>query len=180
MITLVTGNPDKLREFQAIFPDGIELATKKLDIAEIQGEKADPYEIVRAKLKSAYSLIKGPVIVEDTSAELDCLKGLPGPFIKFFEARLGPDALWQLAQHSNNHSAIIRSVMGYKDADCEIIVEGAVNGKVVLPVGKNGFGFDCVFVPEGYDITTAQMSSEEKNKVSWRAKATKALAEAIF
>lgn len=180
MITLVTGNPDKLAEFRSIFPPEIELTTRKLKIPEIQGEEFTPREIVEAKLRSAYELIDGPVIVEDTSAELDCLNGLPGPFIKAFEAKLGADALWRLARFHDDHRATIRSVMGYKDNTRELIVEGVVRGKVVPPIKGNGFGFDCVFMPDGYDIRTSQMTPEQKNAISWRGLATTALARAIF
>ncbi len=73
-LTLVTGNLDKLTELQAVFPPEVELTHRKLDIVEIQGE---PSEIVIDKLQRAYEAVKGPVIVEDVSAELACHNGLP-------------------------------------------------------------------------------------------------------
>lgn len=66
-IVLVTGNPGKLRELQAIFPSDIGLSSKALDIVEIQGESHD---IVSDKLERAYQQVGKPVIVEDVSAEL--------------------------------------------------------------------------------------------------------------
>jgi len=179
-ITLVTGNLNKLKELQAIFPAEANLANAKLDIAEIQGENADPHEILEDKLRKAYELVGGPVIVEDVSAELDCLNGMPGPFVKFFEKRLGKGALWELAKHADDKHATIRCVMGYFDGHRLEIADGVVGGTIVAPRGENGFGFDFVFVPEGHDRTTAEMSAEEKNQISWRALAAQELAQRVF
>lgn len=179
-ITLVTGNLHKLTELQAIFPAEANLTHAKLDIDEIQGENADPHEILEDKLKKAYAIVKAPVIVEDVSAELNCLNGLPGPFVKFFEKKLGKAALWILAQHAADKGATMRCVMGYYDGSRLEVVDGAVAGTIVAPRGENGFGFDFVFVPEGHDRTTAEMTAAEKNKISWRGVAARELAARLF
>ncbi len=77
---LVTGNPNKLRELIAIAPADLSFDTRDLDIAEIQS--LDQYEIVRDKLVKAYAVVKSPVMLEDVSAELASLNGLPGRLIK--------------------------------------------------------------------------------------------------
>ena len=179
-VTLVTGNLNKLAELQAIFPASVDLVHAKLDIDEIQGESADPHEILEDKLRKAFEIVSAPVIVEDVSAELSCLNGLPGPFVKFFEKRLGKGALWQLAQHADDKSATMRCVMGYYDGVRLEIVDGAVHGTIVAPRGENGFGFDFVFVPDGHDRTTAEMSADEKNQISWRGRAARELSKRIF
>ena len=179
-ITLVTGNLHKLAELQAVFPAEANLTHAKLDIDEIQGENADPHEILEDKLKKAYAIVKAPVVVEDVSAELDCLNGLPGPFVKFFEKKLGKAALWILAKNADDKGATMRCVMGYYDGSRLEVVDGTVAGTIVAPRGENGFGFDFVFVPEGYDRTTAEMTAEEKNKISWRGLAARELADRLF
>lgn len=171
-VTLVTGNPNKLVELEAVFPPSVELTPQALDVVEIQGE---PRDIVVDKLKKAYELVEGPVIVEDVSAELDCQNGLPGPYIKYYEKKLGKGALWQLAEHADDKSVTIRCSMGFFDGDSIIIEEGVVSGTVVSPRGEHGFGFDFVFVPDGHTRTTAEMSAEEKNEMSWRGLAARAL-----
>lgn len=176
-ITLVTGNPNKLSELQAIFPPEVELTHADIDITEIQGE---PDEVVADKLQKAYEAVGSPVIVEDVSAELACHNGLPGPYIKHYEKKLGKGALWTLAQHAVDKSVIIRCTMGYFDGDVKIIEEGVVNGTVVPPRGENGFGFDFVFVPEGQTKTTAEMAPAEKNQISWRGLATRALVARLY
>ncbi|MDZ7786531.1 MAG: non-canonical purine NTP pyrophosphatase, partial [Candidatus Saccharibacteria bacterium] len=177
-ITLVTGNSHKLKELQAIFPPELHLMSKKLELEEIQGDGI-PENIVKDKLTRAYAEIGTPVIVEDVSAELACLNGLPGPFIKFFEGKLGKGALWKLAKHHDDTSATIRCIMGYFDGHATRLVEGALKGEIVPPRGKNGFGFDFVFIPDGYDRTMAEMSPSEKNALSHRAMATRRLVKQL-
>src|SRR5438045_2313399 len=94
-ITLVTGNPGKLRELQALLPTYFAFEAHALDLPEIQS--LDPQEIVTDKLQRAYEVIKAPVIVEDVSAGVDELRGLPGPFFKFFEKALGKEALLRIS-----------------------------------------------------------------------------------
>lgn len=178
-ITLVTGNPNKLAELRAVFPAHIQLQHAKLDLPEIQGDTGDPTEILKDKLERAYKAVGGPVIVEDVSAELDCLNGLPGPFVKFFEQKLGVQALWILARHAEERGATIRCTMGYFDGTLQKIVDGTVRGTIVPPRGGNGFGFDFVFMPDGHQRTTAEMTPEEKNSISWRGRAARALADQV-
>lgn len=168
VITLVTGNPDKLRELKAIAPAGLEFTTHSVDLAEIQS--LDLNEIVEDKVKRAYEVIKGPVIVEDVSAGLDDLAGLPGPFYKFFQEKLGDTILVKLASISSD-KVTIRCLAAYYDGKTILFGEGVIHGKVVEPRGENGFGFDPVVVPEGDHRTMAELLPEEKNKISHRGQA---------
>lgn len=172
-VYFVTGNKGKWQELQAMFPDEINLLAHDLDLPEIQS--MDPEEIVRDKLERAFAVLKKPVIVDDVSAELAHLNGLPGPFIKYFGTTLGKGALWKLVGHTDNHSILTRCTLGYYDGKTYHIVHGEVAGKVVPPRGENGFGFDFVFVPKGEIRTTAEMPLEEKNQKSHRAVASKKL-----
>jgi non-canonical purine NTP pyrophosphatase (RdgB/HAM1 family) len=173
-ITLVTGNPNKLRELQAVFPDNLDVAAVSLDISEIQS--LDLHEIVHNKLRSAYEQIKRPVIVEDVSAEIEKLQGLPGPFIKFFEEQLGRGALYKLAGEG---SVKIICCMGFFDGEREIIVDGILEGTIVSPRGTEGFGFDVVVVPKGHSQTLAELGLDTKNKISHRRKAALLLSKQI-
>lgn len=174
---LVTGNPGKLRELQAIFPMSVKLRARELDLSEIQS--MDSEEIIRDKLDRAFAEIKKPVIVEDVSVELGCLNGLPGPFIRYFEERLGRGALHELTRHYDDKSVLARCTMGYFDGEDRYIVHGEMRGTVVAPRGENGFGFDFVFVAEGQTKTNAELSPEEKNKISHRARAVEQLVKAL-
>jgi inosine triphosphate pyrophosphatase len=176
-IYFVTGNKGKWQELKAMFPAGITLLAHDLDLPELQS--MDSEEIVRDKLERAFAVLKKPVIVDDVSAELAHLNGLPGPFIKYFETTLGKGALWELVRHTDNHALLTRCTLGYFDGETYHIVHGEVTGKVVPPRGENGFGFDFVFVPEGETRTTAELPIEEKNHKSHRAMASKKLLKAL-
>ncbi len=171
-ITIVTGNPNKLKEIRRLAPTSFELAMQKLDLPEIQS--MDLHEIVRDKLQRAYEAIGTPVIVEDVSAGLDNLGGLPGPFFKFFEQRLGSQALLHLSKKPGE-PITITCTAGYYDGHEMTIVDGVIHGTVVKPCGDNGFGFDPVVVPDGESRTMAEMSAREKNAISHRGQAFRAL-----
>ena len=168
-ITLVTGNPNKLKELKAIASDHIEIASREVDLVEIQS--LDLHEIVEDKVKRAYDIIQGPVIVEDVSAGLDDLEDLPGPFYKFFREKLGDLILVQLSGIAKSNKLTIQCLAAYYDGENLLFGHGIIKGTAVEPRGENGFGFDPVVVPNGQDRTMAEMSAEEKNKISHRGKA---------
>lgn len=172
---IVTGNENKKKELQKVFPADVVLDFVQLDLDEIQS--LDSHEIIRHKLREAYRNIKEPVIVEDVSAELENLNGLPGPFMKFFEQRLGADALYKLSYEG----AKVRIVctMGYFDGNREIIVDGFVSGTITAPRGGSGFGFDPVVVPDGYDKTYAELGDVIKNSISHRYRAAVLMADRL-
>lgn len=171
-ITLVTGNKSKLAEWQRLMPAEFELKTADVDLPEIQS--LDLEEIIRDKVRRAYEQLKSPVIVEDVSAGLDNLGGLPGPFIKFFEKRLGMDALFQLASAAGDPATVYCSV-AYYDGEKLLTATGEVHGSVVPTRGEHGFGFDKNFVPAGQPRTYGEMSPAEKDSLSHRAQAVRAL-----
>ncbi len=171
-ITLVTGNPGKLKEWQAILPanSDIKFVMQELDLPEIQS--MDLQAIVEDKLSRAYDVLKVPVVVDDVSIGLDGMANLPGPFFKFYEKALGPTALLQLAKKPGEAATIICTI-GYYDGKQKIYAVGKVHVSVVEPMGGNGFGFDQVVVPEGQTRTFAEMSPAEKNAISHRQMAIK-------
>jgi inosine triphosphate pyrophosphatase len=173
-ITIVTGNPNKLKELEKVLPASLKLTARKLDLDEIQS--LDLHEIVRHKLRQAYEQVVGPVIVEDVSAELAKLNGLPGPFVKYFEQQLGKGALYTLGGEGRVR---IICTIGYYDGITEHIVDGVLEGRIVAPRGEEGFGFDFVIIPDGYDKTMAELGLDVKNTISHRYQAAKALAEML-
>jgi len=83
-IYFVTGNKNKFEEIKSIIPELIQL---DLEVPEIQ--ELDAKEVIKFKLTEAVKIHQGRFIVEDTSLYLDCLKGLPGPLIKWFMKTIG-------------------------------------------------------------------------------------------
>lgn len=167
-ITMVTGNPNKLKELQAMAPADIEFAVRSIDLPEIQS--LDLHAIVEDKAKRAYKIINGPVIVEDVAAGLDELAGLPGPFYKFFREELGDEILLKLAKISSDKVTICCTAAFY-DGKQVLFGDGEIRGTIVFPRGVHSFGFDPFVVPEGYKHTMAEMTPEQKNTISHRGQA---------
>jgi len=175
-IFLVTGNAHKLAEWRRLLPDDIHIESVDIDLPEIQS--INPEEIVADKAKRAYEVVGKPVIVEDVSAGLSKLGGLPGPFVKFFIKTLGQDVLHILA--GNEHeAATVSCAVAYYDGEDLITVRGDVKGSVVASRGDGGFGFDKTFVPDGRSLTYAEMTPDEKDTVSHRSVAIRLFVSAL-
>jgi inosine triphosphate pyrophosphatase len=164
--TVVTSNKDKLDELHRLIPKHIEFDHHNLDLPEIQS--LDLREIITDKAQRAYDILKRPVLVEDVAAGLDALNGLPGPFIKFFNEQLGKDALYKLS--NGGGAATVYCTIAYYDGQKLLIGQGQVNGHVG-PRRKDGFGFEVVFVPNGYEQTFAEMPDNLKDSLSHRGRA---------
>src|SRR5690606_20154 len=128
----------------------IELAHHPLDLDEIQS--ADPRVVTEHKARQAYEIVKRPVLIEDTSAGLVALGGLPGPFMKFFiELDNGLEKLCRMADGFEDRSAYAVGIYAYFDGQDLKIFEGRLDGKIAdHPRGESGFGWDRIFEPEGY------------------------------
>ena len=117
-------------------------------------------------------------IVEDTSLYFDCLNGLPGPLIKWFIKTIGNDGLFNIVEKFGNTSAEAKTIIGYAKSPEEIYYfEGSITGKIVSPTGKSGFGWDPIFQPKGYSKSFAELTKDEKNKISMRRIALNKLKE---
>lgn len=176
-LTFVTGNAKKLEELISIlgksFPK--EIISQKVDLPELQGEIDD---ICIKKCKEASRYVNGPVIVEDTCLCFNALKGLPGPYIKWFLDKLGPDGLFNLLAGFGDKSAVAVCTFAYhsgKDDDEVKLFQGKTEGIIVSPRGPRDFGWDPCFQPLGYDKTYAELSKTTKNSISHRFKALDAM-----
>lgn len=174
--TLVTGNQGKLNEWKRLTPGSFNIDAVDIDLDEIQS--LDLEEIITHKAKQAYEVIKKPVIVEDISAGISSLNGLPGPFIKFFIKSLGDDALKILSKGDDDTARVTCVIACYDGKDMLTVIEH-VDGSIVSARGDNGFGFDKGFIPNGQEKTYGEMTPEEKDKISHRSKAIKAFASKI-
>jgi len=169
----ITGNKGKLAEVQSILGD---VEALDIDLPEIQS--LDAHEIIKAKLEEAQKHQTGEFIVEDNSLYLEGIKGLPGPLIKWFMKTVGNDGLYKMAETFGNFNAEAKVIIGYSNSQKEIsFFEGNTKGTIVSPRGNEGFGWDPIFQPEGYDKTFGELSAEEKNSFSMRKIAVEKLKE---
>ncbi|XP_034938485.1 inosine triphosphate pyrophosphatase [Chelonus insularis] len=176
-IVFVTGNAKKLQEVVAIlgkeFPR--EVTSRSIDLPELQG---DSRSISISKCKAAMEIIKGPVIVEDTCLCFNAMKGLPGPYIKYFLEKLGPEGLVTMLSGWEDKSAEAICTFAYSSGNPEeeiILFEGKTQGTIVSPRGPGDFGWDPIFQPNGYLETYAELPKSVKNAISHRSKALEQL-----
>ena len=169
-IVVVSSNAGKIAEINDIL--GTNHQVSAIDIPEIQSLDLD--EVITAKAKAAFAKIKKPILVADVSLEIEGLGGLPGTFVKFFLKTLGAEKTVQLVKGSRRTK--VTDAVAIYDGKTLKIFKGTVWGRVVPKSrGKNGFGFDFVFIPDGYNKTYSQMPTSLKNQISHRAEALKKL-----
>lgn len=172
-IYFITGSAGKFAEMSSLIP-GIEQL--KLHLNEIQS--LDPQVVIEHKLNQASVHHDSRFIVEDTSLIINALGQLPGTLIKWFEESLGLDGIAALASKYPDQSAIARTVIGYRNEKGESrYFIGETKGKIVAPRGAGGFGWDDIFMPEGYEETFSQLGPEKKNQLSMRRLAATQLAD---
>ncbi len=169
-VVLVSSNPNKVREYREITQGKMNLSFYKSDLPEIQS--VSPAEVAEYKIIEAYKLIRRPIIVEDTALHLEAWNGFPGALIKWFEEYLGTGGILNLLENKNRN-AEAKCVIAYFDGREISYFEGSVKGKITEERKGNNkldFGFDPIFVPDGYEKTFSELG-EEKNLISHRRKA---------
>lgn len=160
MITFITGNQSKADYLAKYLGHPVE--HQKLDLDELQS--LDLKTIVEHKVKQAYDIVRSPVLVEDVSLEFTALGRLPGTFIKFFVEEMPFETICRLLD-GMDRSAIAKCTFGYYDGQTLQLFYGSLEGQISeYPRGENGFGWDKIFIPEGYDITRAEMDEKDDQK----------------
>lgn len=167
-----TTNDHKLREVNYIL--GYELEKVSLELTEPQD--MDLEVIARAKAKEAYAQIRKPVLVEDTGWYFDAWHGLPGPFAKFFMEAVGCVGVLKMLGDESRRGCVARTVVAFHDGTTTHVFTGAIKGAVAREErGTGKFGFDRIFIPEGFQLTFGEMTLAEKSALSMRALAVNTL-----
>lgn len=160
-----TTNKNKLREVNEIL--GEELEQIELDLTEPQG--LDVEEVIRIKVKDAFTKAGKPVLVEDTSLSINTWNGLPGALIRWFLSSVGNEGILKMLGSEINRGATAKTAVGFYDGSEYHVYTGEVKGLIPTELqGQSGFGWDPIFIPDGHDKSFAQMAAEEKNSVSMR------------
>jgi len=164
----VTSNKGKVSEAEKILEFPIEIAD--IELPEIQS--LDLSEIVKDKVVRAYEKVNKPVFVDDVGMFVNAWNGFPGPFIKFMRLSGSYDneLLLKMLAGEKNREVVVKAVIGFYDGGNIHIFEGKVEGVLAHEErGSDGWGFDPIFIPKGYDQTFAEMGKEKKNKISHRS-----------
>jgi XTP/dITP diphosphohydrolase len=191
-ILLASRNPKKLAELRRILDPALP------DVDVIGLDDVPPYDEVPEsgatfadnaliKAREGFKHTGLPTVADDSGLTVDALNGMPGVLSARWAGGHGDDdANLRLVLDQVSHvpderlgAAFVCSV-AYVDAAGEILTDGRMPGHLVrAPRGTNGFGYDPIFVPDGHDRTSAQLSIEEKDAISHRGQAMRALAEII-
>ncbi len=162
-LCFITGNKNKLREAEQIL--GVKLSSVDLDLDEIQ--ELDSDKIAEHKVKQAWELIKKPLFISDQSLYIHCLNDFPGPLIKWFWTKVTMEKICRIANFFDDHKIYTKTTLTYYDGTDMKHFYGIVQGTIPAePRGTNGFAWDPIFIPEGYEKTFAEMAAEEKNAIS--------------
>lgn len=175
-ITLITGNPNKVRDISDLM--GIELKRLDLDLPEIQS--TDVAEVVKFKAIEAYKQVKSPVLVDDAGLTFEHWDNLPGALIKFFITNVGCDGLIEMMRGVKDRNCYMECAMAYCDQDGAKVYVGRVDGTVALEQrGTNGWGYDTIVIPNGETTTCAEMTGEKYWKYSSRKRAVDILKQEL-
>ncbi len=180
LIFFATGNLHKFNEARKILAEyDISVAMLKIKTLEIQSD--DIEEIAKASVLNATREVNLPTIVEDAGLFIKALNGFPGPYSSYIYRTIGVRGILKLLEEVENREAQFRSVVAFYDPSNESLkcFQGVVEGVIARkPRGYSGFGFDPIFEPKEYiGKTFGEMSIEEKNRFSHRAKALRKFAE---
>ncbi|KNC81072.1 Ham1 family protein, partial [Sphaeroforma arctica JP610] len=117
--------------------------------------------------------VGGPVLVEDTSLCFNALGGLPGPYIKWFLDKTGHTGLNNLLMAYEDKSAYALCTFAYSQGPGHepVVFSGKCHGSIVPARGPHAFGWDPIFLPDGFDTTFAEMDKDVKNTISHRSRA---------
>jgi XTP/dITP diphosphohydrolase len=177
-IALITGNADKAAEYAAML--GIDVTPAKADLTEVQS--LDVAVVAARKAADAYAQLGEPVLVDDTGLTVYGWNRLPGALVAWFLDTVGPQGILDMAAGLTDRRATVTTALGYATAEGVRVFRGAVDGTLATELrGASGFGYDPIFIPDSDTShrTYAQMTSEEKNKISHRRRAVEAMRDGL-
>lgn len=193
-IVFATNNNHKLSEIQDILGSTIEVKSLKdigchVDIPETGTTLEENAQI---KANYVWNNFQTMVFADDTGLEIDALNGEPGVYSARYAGGEGHDSEANIQkvlanlQGVENRKARFRTVIAfiYKDKKTgnktTKLIEGIVDGSIITEKrGEAGFGYDAIFVPEGYDKTFGELGMDIKNSISHRARAVQQFAKEL-
>ncbi|MBP5859096.1 RdgB/HAM1 family non-canonical purine NTP pyrophosphatase [Marivibrio halodurans] len=188
-LVIASHNPGKVKEIGDLLgPYGVTtVSAGDLGLEEPEEDGASFAENAKLKALAAAEAAKLPALADDSGLSVAALEGFPG----IYSARwAGPEKDFALAMervHEAMADTVDRSgrfvcalALAWPDGHCEVF-QGAVGGLVIWPPrGENGFGYDPIFVPDGYEETFGEMDPAEKHAISHRAEAFRKLVAGCF
>lgn len=170
-VTFVSTNPGKVREVREVLrPYGLSVRWLRRELPEPQADTLE--EVVRAKLAATRD-VRGSVLVEDSGLFIPSLRGFPGVYSAHFLRIWKFRPIFELLRQRDRR-AFFRTVAGVRVGRRTCTFTGEVHGSIARrAAGRNGFGYDPIFVPTGWHRTFAQAPPAAKNEISHRARAVR-------
>ncbi|AOW09696.1 non-canonical purine NTP diphosphatase [Flavobacterium gilvum] len=187
-IVFATNNENKIKEIQSMLPQSIEIISlETIGCHEEIPETADTIE-GNAIMKANYVTEKYgyDCFADDTGLEVEALNGEPGVYSARYageqkSAEDNMDKLLANLENKANRNAQFKTIIALNLKGKQHLFTGIAKGEITLErSGSQGFGYDPIFRPEGYQETFAQLSLETKNAISHRGKATRELIEFLI
>lgn len=176
-----TSNPHKLVEVRSIL--GEEYAIEGMESLEFEGEIPETGDTIAAnaiqKVEFIADYTTDASFAEDTGLIVPALNGAPGVYSARYAGEQKSDKdnisklLRELESSAADRRAYFQTVLAFRDPDGHILTfTGEVHGRIArAPRGTKGFGYDPVFIPDGYQLTFAELGDDVKNQISHRRKA---------
>jgi XTP/dITP diphosphohydrolase len=182
-LIFATHNPNKTKEMQALLPGYKIKSLADLNYHQAIAETGTTLaENARLKAKIIFSAFGQAVFADDTGLEVEALNGAPGVYSARYagpkaDAKQNMQKLQRDLAGQSNRKAQFRTVISYLNKKGQVFLfEGCVKGEIIeAQAGEQGFGYDPIFMPLGYNQTFAQMPPSLKNKISHRALAMQKL-----
>ena len=188
VLCFATNNSNKLSEIEAILEGEFQIRSLtdigcKEELPETQNTLEGNS---KQKSRFVFENYKQECFADDTGLEVEALGGEPGVFSARFagEHRNNEDnidLLLKKLEKKKNRKAQFRTVITLTTNNADYQFEGTVAGQIIFErKGKKGFGYDSVFMPDGYRTTFAEMTEQEKNSISHRGRAIKKLVDFLL
>ncbi len=179
-LIIATKNAGKAKEFQQFFAQ-LHIRVKSLldfdDLPDVEETGTTFAENARIKAETIAELLDMPVLADDSGLEIDALQGRPGIYSARYagvdkddEANIRKVLEEMQSVPMEKRTARFVCVLALAEKGKEtVITEGYCEGKIALhPAGENGFGYDPIFIPEGYTNTLAELNPSVKQEISHR------------
>lgn len=191
-LLVASRNAKKLKEMQRILAPALpDLEVLGLDdvpsYEEVAESGATFAENALIKAREGFARTGLPTVADDSGLTVEALNGMPGVLSARWAGRHGDDTanlqlvLGQLADVPDERlAAAFRCSVAYVDGEREVVTDGEMLGRLIRqPRGEHGFGYDPIFVPNGSELTSAELSPEDKDAISHRGQALRRLADLL-
>tara|TARA_B100001029_G_scaffold174484_1_gene174646 strand:- start:721 stop:1275 length:555 start_codon:yes stop_codon:yes gene_type:complete len=180
-LQIITSNNGKIREFKEILGNSKYVPVQNnIDYPEIQSSSLE--EVVDFGLTWLQEKTKPPFVIDDSGVFIDNFNGFPGVYTRYIYDTIGLKGVLSQMEGVENRACTFRCVLGLvtESGEKQKFV-GECDGILINELrGDGGFGYDPIFIPEGFDKTFAELTSEEKNSISHRGIAMRKLIDFLL